>query len=89
MTLANDTVSLAFGNRVRDWTWGGDYTYPVAHPDRMSGVSFVVDLPIHDRNQGEIARSQAAVQAVRRDGSIDQGRRADRRRQRVLRTAEQ
>ena len=26
VTLANDTVSLAFANKVKDWTWSGDYT---------------------------------------------------------------
>src|SRR5277367_4851875 len=27
VTLANDTVSLAFGNRAKDWSWGGDYSF--------------------------------------------------------------
>jgi cobalt-zinc-cadmium efflux system outer membrane protein len=57
--LANDTVSLAFGNRARDWTWSGDYTNQGA----INGVGFALsfEIPIHDRNQGEIARSQVAV----------------------------
>jgi cobalt-zinc-cadmium efflux system outer membrane protein len=57
--LANDTVSLAFGNRARDWTWSGDYT----NQNGINGVGLALsfELPFHDRNQGEIARSQFAV----------------------------
>lgn len=58
--LANDTVALAFGNRARDWTWSTDYSYQAPGQNGL-GVGFSIDLPIHDRNQGEIARSQAAV----------------------------
>ena len=58
--LANDTVSLAFGNRAKDWTWSGDYTNQNLGINGV-GVALSFDLPIHDRNQGEIARSQAAV----------------------------
>jgi cobalt-zinc-cadmium efflux system outer membrane protein len=75
--LANDTVSLAFGNRAKDWTWGTDYTYQSIGPNGIGnaiGVSFSVDLPIHDRNQGEIARSQAAVrQSVETESSTRVG----------------
>ena len=71
--LANDTVSLAYGNRAKDWTWGTDYTFQSIGPIGIGnavGVSFSVDLPIHDRNQGEIARSQAAVrQSVEMESS--------------------
>jgi outer membrane protein, heavy metal efflux system len=59
VTLANDTVSLAFGNRARDWTWSGDYG--TQNGSNSVGAAFSIDLPIHDRNQGEIARSQVAV----------------------------
>jgi cobalt-zinc-cadmium efflux system outer membrane protein len=73
VTLANDTVSLAFGNRARDWTWGGDYSYQ-SSTQIGAGVSFSMDLPIHDRNQGEIARSQAAVkQSVETEASTKVG----------------
>jgi cobalt-zinc-cadmium efflux system outer membrane protein len=58
--LANDTVALAFGNRARDWTFGGDYTNQNLGSNGV-GASFSIELPVHDRNQGEIARSQAAV----------------------------
>jgi cobalt-zinc-cadmium efflux system outer membrane protein len=75
--LANDTVSLAFGNRAKDWTWGTDYTYQSIGQNGTGnaiGVSFSVDLPIHDRNQGEIARSQAAVrQSVETESSAQVG----------------
>jgi len=77
VTLANDTVSLAFGNRARDWTWGGDYSYQ-SPTQSGAGVSFSMDLPIHDRNQGEIARSQAAVkQSVETEASTKVGVQAD------------
>jgi outer membrane protein, heavy metal efflux system len=75
--LANDTVSLAYGNRAKDWTWAGDYTYQSigpTSPNSAVGVSLSFDLPIHDRNQGEIARSQVAVrQSVETESSTQAG----------------
>jgi cobalt-zinc-cadmium efflux system outer membrane protein len=71
--LANDTVSLAYGNRARDWTWSGDYTNQNGGTNGV-GVSFSIDLPIHDRNQGEIARSKAAVrQSVETEAGAQAG----------------
>jgi len=71
--LANDTVALAFGNKVRDWTWGTDYTNQNFGINGV-GVSLSFELPFHDRNQGEIARSQAAVkQAVETESSARVG----------------
>ncbi len=67
--LANDTVALAFGNRVKDWTWGTDYTNQNFGINGV-GVSLSFDLPIHDRNQGEIARSQAAVKQAQETGIV-------------------
>jgi len=61
--LANDTVTLAYGNRARDLTWEGEYK----RNGTINGVGFglSIEIPIHDRNQGEIARSKvAARQAV-------------------------
>lgn len=58
--MATDTVALAFGNKVRDWTWGTDYTNQNFGINGV-GVSLSFELPFHDRNQGEIARSQVAV----------------------------
>jgi len=77
VALANDTVSLAFGNRARDWSWGGDYSFQ--SPSQAGfGLSFGIDLPIHDRNQGEIARSQAAVrQSIETEASTKVGVQAD------------
>jgi cobalt-zinc-cadmium efflux system outer membrane protein len=73
VNLANDTVSLAFGNKVRDWTWSTDYTNQNFGINGV-GVSLSFELPIHDRNQGEIARSQAAVrQAVETESSARVG----------------
>ena len=77
MTLANDTVSLAFGNRAKDWTWGGHYGYQ-SPGQQGAGVSFSIDLPIHDRNQGEIARSQVAVhQSIETEASTKVGVQTD------------
>ena len=66
--LASDTISLAFANRAKDWTWAGDYTFQSigpTQPGNAVGFSISFDLPIHDRNQGEIARSQAALRQAR------------------------
>lgn len=75
--LANDTVALAFGNKVRDWTWASDYTFQSVGNNGTGnaiGFSLSFELPIHDRNQGEIARSQAAVkQAVETESSSQVG----------------
>ncbi len=77
VTLANDTVSLAFGNRARDWTWSGDYSYQ-SPTQSGAGLAFSMDLPIHDRNQGEIARSQAAVkQSIETEASTKVGVQTD------------
>jgi cobalt-zinc-cadmium efflux system outer membrane protein len=79
--VASDTVSLAFANRAKDWTWGTDYTYQSIGPNGTGnavGFSLSFDLPIHDRNQGEIAKSQAAErQAVETESSAEVGVRTD------------
>jgi cobalt-zinc-cadmium efflux system outer membrane protein len=79
--LAGDTVSLAFGNRTKDWTWGSDYTYQSIGPNGTGnaiGFSLSFDVPIHDRNQGEIARSQAAMrQAIETEASTEVGVKTD------------
>jgi cobalt-zinc-cadmium efflux system outer membrane protein len=69
--VAADTVALAFGNKVRDWTWGGDYTNQNFGINGV-GVSLSFELPFHDRNQGEIARSQAAVKQAQETESSTQ-----------------
>ncbi len=77
VALANDTVSLAFGNRARDWTWSGDYSYQSPTQSGV-GVAFSMELPIHDRNQGEIARSQVAVrQSIETEASTKVGVQTD------------
>ncbi len=57
--LANDTVTLALGNRARDLTLEGEYK----RNGTVNGVGFglSIEIPIHDRNQGEIARSRVAA----------------------------
>ncbi len=59
LKLANDTVTLAYGNRARDLTVESEYK----RNGDVNGVGFgfSIEIPIHDRNQGEIARSKAAV----------------------------
>jgi cobalt-zinc-cadmium efflux system outer membrane protein len=57
--LAEDTQALAYGNRARDITAGVEYDR--AGPLNAVGFSISVDLPIHDRNQGNIAHSKIAV----------------------------
>jgi outer membrane protein, heavy metal efflux system len=73
--LANDTVALAFGNKVRDWTWSSDYTFQSVGNNgtgNAMGGSLSFELPTHDRNQGEIARSQAAVRQAQETESSTQ-----------------
>jgi cobalt-zinc-cadmium efflux system outer membrane protein len=57
--LAQDAVALEKGNRARDVS--GDVAYSHTGPDNTFGVGFSIDLPIHDRNQGNIAHSEIAV----------------------------
>lgn len=79
--VASDTVSLAFANRAKDWTWATDYTYQSIGPNGTGnavGASLSFDLPLHDRNQGEIARSQAAErQSMETESSTAVGVRTD------------
>jgi cobalt-zinc-cadmium efflux system outer membrane protein len=57
--LANDTVALAYSNRARDLTWEVEYK----RNGMVNGLGFggSIQLPVRDRNQGEIARSGVAV----------------------------
>jgi outer membrane protein, heavy metal efflux system len=57
--LAQDAAALEQGNRARDLS--GDVAYSHLGPDNAFGVGFSIDLPIHDRNQGNIAHSEIAV----------------------------
>jgi cobalt-zinc-cadmium efflux system outer membrane protein len=64
VTAARDAASLEISNRARDVTGSVGYAFsgvdvaPFAN-SFSGGVSF--DLPIHDRNQGNIAHTQIAV----------------------------
>jgi cobalt-zinc-cadmium efflux system outer membrane protein len=55
-TLAQHTVDLAYANRARDVT--GETEFKRNGPVNGWGFGLSIDIPIHDRNQGEIARSQ-------------------------------
>lgn len=57
--LAQDTVGLEIANRARDVGAGVDYTH--TGPDNTLGVAVSFDLPFGDRNQGNIAHSEIAV----------------------------
>jgi cobalt-zinc-cadmium efflux system outer membrane protein len=59
VTLAQNTLTLERSNRARDVS--GDLDYSHTGPDNTMGVGVSIDLPIHDRNQGNIARSQVLV----------------------------
>jgi cobalt-zinc-cadmium efflux system outer membrane protein len=56
-------VTLELGNRAQDLD--GNLSYSHTGPGNTMGVGAAINLPIHDRNQGNIAHSQIAVrQAV-------------------------
>lgn len=57
--LARDQQALAFSNRVIDVT--GEIEYERFGPLNGMGFFVSVPLPIHDRNQGNIAHSQVAA----------------------------
>lgn len=57
--LAQDTQSLAFSNRARDVT--GEIEYDRFGPTNAIGFGVSFELPIHDRNQGNIAHAKLAV----------------------------
>jgi len=57
--LAQDTVALEQGNRARDLD--GSIGYSHTGPDNTFGVGVSIDLPFHDRNQGNIAHSTIAL----------------------------
>jgi cobalt-zinc-cadmium efflux system outer membrane protein len=65
--LAGSTLDLARANRVRDVTLEAEYDRNGPVNGVGIGVSF--DIPIHNRNQGEIARSEAAVRQARESES--------------------
>jgi cobalt-zinc-cadmium efflux system outer membrane protein len=59
VTLARDTQNLERSNGTRDIVGGVEYDR--AGPLNALGFSLSVDLPFHDRNQGNIARSAVAL----------------------------
>jgi cobalt-zinc-cadmium efflux system outer membrane protein len=66
--LATDTVALAYANRARDLGTGTEFK----RNGTINGVgfSFNIEIPIHDRNQGEIARSRYALrQSLQQDNA--------------------
>jgi outer membrane protein, heavy metal efflux system len=61
--LAASSAELAHSNRARDFT--GEVEYDRVGPVNALGWGFSFELPFHDRNQGEIARTEVAVKQAR------------------------
>jgi len=59
LTLAQNTLTLERSNKAIDVAGELDYTH--VGPANTMGVTASVDLPIHDRNQGNIAKSEVLV----------------------------
>jgi cobalt-zinc-cadmium efflux system outer membrane protein len=59
VTLAQKSLTLEQSNAARDIAGELDYTH--TGPQNVLGVSASMDLPIHDRNQGNIAKAKVAV----------------------------
>ena len=59
VTLAQHTLALEQSNKARDIA--GDLSYSHTGPSNSMGVGASFDLPIHDRNQGNIARSEVLL----------------------------
>jgi outer membrane protein, heavy metal efflux system len=59
LKLARDSQALAFSNRARDLT--SEVEFERNGPSNAVGFALSIDLPVHDRNQGNIAHSLAAV----------------------------
>jgi outer membrane protein, heavy metal efflux system len=67
--LASETAALERGNKARDVS--GDVGYTHTGPDNTVGVGVGFELPFHDRNQGNIARSDIAVrQATETEAAV-------------------
>ena len=59
VTVAQKSLALEQSNAARDVT--GELDYSHSGPQNVVGVSAAIDLPIHDRNQGNIAKAQVGV----------------------------
>jgi cobalt-zinc-cadmium efflux system outer membrane protein len=59
--VAEDNAALERSNRARDVDGSLDYTRNGFGPVSTLGVGVAFDLPIHDRNQGNIAHADVAV----------------------------
>jgi cobalt-zinc-cadmium efflux system outer membrane protein len=57
--LAQDGVTLEYGNRSRDLT--GEVEYDRVGTLNSIGFGLSIELPFHDRNQGNIAHSEVAL----------------------------
>jgi cobalt-zinc-cadmium efflux system outer membrane protein len=59
LVVAQRTLALERSNATRDIA--GDIDYSHTGPSNTLGVGAAIDLPVHDRNQGNIARSEVLV----------------------------
>ncbi len=80
---AQDAAALERGNRARDVNGGVDYTKASGSNTLGVGVSF--DLPIHDRNQGNIAHADVVVRQATETEAATRFLVSDRRGERVRR----
>lgn len=61
VTLANNTLTLQQSDAARDVTGSADYVRNNIGPFSSLNVGASIDLPIHDRNQGNIAKSEVQI----------------------------
>jgi cobalt-zinc-cadmium efflux system outer membrane protein len=61
LKMANDDVALAISNRASDVNGNVNYSRNAIGPDSVLGVGAAFDLKVHDKNQGNIAHAQVAV----------------------------
>ena len=70
--LADDTQALAYSNRARDLT--GEVEYDRTGPLNGLGFGLSIELPFHDRNQGNIAHAKVGLlQATEAEAGIRTG----------------
>jgi cobalt-zinc-cadmium efflux system outer membrane protein len=65
--LAANTLELSRANRARDLTLETEYDRN--GPVNAIGVGFSIEIPVHDRNQGDIAKSRIGVTQARENES--------------------
>ncbi len=70
LKFTQDSVTLERSNAVRDVS--GEVEYDRAGSLNALGFGFAIDLPFHDRNQGNIARAQVSARQATADATAAQ-----------------